>query len=171
MKDKSLKILCCLVIAFFILSGCASIVSKSNWPINIRSSPEQANVTITDMKEGKEIFQGQTPATVTLSSKGGYFKSKTYMVKVSKEGFETQNIEIVSNINGWYFGNILLGGLLGMLIVDPLTGAMWTLDPKEINLTLLSKASEVPSGQGVLSIVLLGDVPDELRNKLIKIKE
>ena len=27
-------------------------------------------------------------------------------------------------MNGWYIGNILFGGLIGFLIVDPLTGAM-----------------------------------------------
>jgi hypothetical protein len=31
-------------------------------------------------------------------------------------------------LNKWYFGNILLGGVIGMLVVDPLTGAMYSLD-------------------------------------------
>jgi hypothetical protein len=31
-------------------------------------------------------------------------------------------------MDGWYIGNILFGGLIGILIVDPLTGAMWKLD-------------------------------------------
>lgn len=170
MKNRSSKFISVMAMAVFVLSGCASIVSKSNWPINIKSSPEQANVRVTDVKEEKEIFQGLTPTSVTLSSKGGYFKGKTYMVEVSKEGFNTQKIEIISNINGWYFGNILLGGLIGMLIVDPLTGAMWTLAPREINSTLQSKTTDLPNNQRTLSIVLLEDVPDQLQDKLIRVK-
>ena len=49
------------------------------------------------------------------------------MVEVSKEGFEKKTIQIESKTNGWYIGNLLFGSLIGFLIIDPLTGAMWTL--------------------------------------------
>jgi len=29
-------------------------------------------------------------------------------------------------------GNIIFGGLVGMIVVDPLTGAMWDLEPADI---------------------------------------
>ena len=169
-KTKSSRIIVCVVTAIFILAGCASIVSKSNWPVAIRSTPDQADISIMDTKDGTEIFKGKTPVVVTLSSKGAYFKGKSYTVEISKEGFNTQIRPITSDVNGWYFGNILFGGLIGMLIVDPLTGAMWTLDPQTINVTLQSKTSEVPGDQRTLSIVLLKDVPDQLQDKLIRIK-
>jgi uncharacterized protein YgiM (DUF1202 family) len=144
-KTKSSGIIVCVVTAIFILAGCASIVSKSNWPMAIRSTPDQADISIMDTKDGTEIFKGKTPAVVTLSSKGGYFKGKSYTTQISKEGFNTQIRPITSDVNGWYFGNILFGGLIGMLIVDPLTGAMWTLDPQTINAKLESKTSNIPS--------------------------
>ncbi len=150
--------------------GCASIVSKSEWPIRIASSPEQADVTITDIRDDKKIFTGKTPTTVTLSSRGGYFKGKTYKVDLSKDGYASQSTEIKSTMNGWYIGNILFGGLIGLLIVDPATGAMWTLDPKDVNLILEKKIAAVPSDQKSLSVVSLKDVPDDLRDKMIKIK-
>jgi hypothetical protein len=38
-------------------------------------------------------------------------------------------------MDGWYIGNILFGGVIGFLIVDPATGAMWKLgDPVYGNL-------------------------------------
>ena len=169
-KERGLRIVLYGVIGIFILTGCASIVSKSNWPVIIRSNPDQADITITDVKEGKDIFKGKTPTTVTLSSKGGYFKGKTYTVEASKEGFEKKTIQINSTLNGWYIGNLLFGGLIGLLIVDPLTGAMWTLDPKEMDINLPGKTSEGPSDHRTLSIVLLKDVPDGVRDKLIRIK-
>jgi len=73
-------------------------------------------------------------------------------------------------LNGWYIGNLLFGGLIGLLIVDPLTGAMWTLDPKDINLILEKKTAGLPSDRRALSVVSLEDVPDYLRDKMIRIK-
>jgi hypothetical protein len=165
-----MKKLVSLVIVVFFLTGCASIVSKSDWPVRIGSTPEGADVTITDVGEGKKVFTGKTPTTVTLSSKGGFFKGKTYSVQVSKEGYTTQTAEIRSTINGWYIGNLLFGGLIGLLIVDPATGAMWTLDPKDINLILEKKTAGLSSDQRALSVVSLEDVPDHLRDKMIRIR-
>ena len=36
--------------------------------------------------------------------------------------------QVSSSLNGWYWGNILVGGLIGMLIVDPISGAMYEID-------------------------------------------
>jgi hypothetical protein len=36
---------------------------------------------------------------------------------------------INARIDGWYFANLFLGGWIGMLLVDPLTGAMWKIPP------------------------------------------
>lgn len=168
MKSKMFVILIGIVV--FMLSGCASIVSKSNWPVRIGSTPEGADFTITDIGTGQKIYTGKTPSTVILSSKGGYFKGRTYKVEVSKEGYRTLSTEIRSTINGWYFGNFLFGGLLGLLIVDPLTGSMWTLDPKDINLILEKATTGLPSDQRSLSVVSLEDVPDCLRNKMVRIR-
>jgi hypothetical protein len=159
-----------IIIVAFLLIGCASIVSKSNWPIYITSNPSEADVTIVDLDKNVTIYQGKTPTTVTLSSKGGYFKGKTYRVTVSKEGYDTQTIEIRSTINGWYFGNFLFGGIIGLLIVDPLTGAMWTLEPKDVNLILKKKISGLSRDQMSFSIISLKDVPENLRASLIKIR-
>ncbi len=68
--------------------------------------------------------------TVTLTSKGGYFSSAEYHCVFEKNGYMQANTVFSSHLNGWYFGNILFGGLLGLIVVDPLTGAMWRLDEK-----------------------------------------
>jgi hypothetical protein len=41
-----------------------------------------------------------------------------------------------SELSGWYFGNLLFGGIIGLAIVDPISGKMWTLpDNANGNLT------------------------------------
>ena len=165
MKKKTVTFL----IVSLLAGGCATIVSKSDWPIRIATSPEQAEVTVVDVGDGRKVFTGKTPTTLTLSSKGGYFTGRTYNVEVSKEGYATQSVEIRSSLNGWYFGNILFGGLIGFLIVDPLTGAMWTLEPADVTIPLGQKRADLQSDHAEFSLVLLQNVPDHLRSKMVPI--
>jgi len=60
------------MVAGFLFSSCASIVSKSNYPLSINSSPSKAKVSITD-KKGKEVYLGNTPANVKLKAGAGFF--------------------------------------------------------------------------------------------------
>ena len=108
-----------------IMSGCASIVSSSQYPVKIDSSVSGATVTIKD-KNGTEVQKVTTPALVTLSSGGGW-ESASYMFEFQKEGYESVTETMAADIDGWYFGNIGFGGLIGLLIVDPASGAMWKL--------------------------------------------
>jgi len=137
MEKRGLTILGFLLF-FVLLTGCATIVSHSNWPITIKSIPDQADITIWDVRENRKIFMDKTPTVIYLSSNGGYFKGKTYSVQVLKDGFNVDTAEIHSIINPWYFGNVI-SWIPGFLIVDPLTGAMWKLEPQEINLILKKK--------------------------------
>jgi hypothetical protein len=113
------------------LSGCASIVDGRTPEISINSSPEGAQVTIYD-KHGKEITSGKTPMIASLKRSNGYFAGARYRVLFELEGYQKSEAAITPSVNGWYIGNIFLGGLIGMLIVDPATGAMWTLHPQTI---------------------------------------
>lgn len=108
------------------LSGCATIISKSEYPISIQSTPSGAKFTIKN-KAGKIVTEGVTPVIVTLKSGAGYFKGEKYIITFSKKGFTTQTVEVSSTLDGWYIGNIAFGGLLGLLVIDPITGAMYKL--------------------------------------------
>lgn len=110
------------------VTGCASIVSKSDYPVNISSNPQGADITIVN-RAGQKVFSGKTPTTVTLKAGAGYFKGETYTVTFSADGHKPHTAQIQRDVDAWYIaGNILFGGLIGWFIVDPLTGAMWTLD-------------------------------------------
>ena len=156
-----------LVLAAFLLSGCASIVGKNMYPVTINSHPDEAIILIKD-ESGKQIYKGKTPTTITLSSGEAYFHAKRYSITFSKEGYENQTTEIKAGLSGWYFGNILFGGLIGLLIVDPITGNMWKL-PAETTVTLGEKVS-LNNNERNLQIVSIDQIPAELRNQLIRLK-
>jgi uncharacterized protein YceK len=68
----NLKLKFLAISSILLLTGCASIVSKSSWPITINSSPSEAKISIKD-KKGIEIYTGNTPATLKLKSGAGFF--------------------------------------------------------------------------------------------------
>lgn len=109
------------------MSGCASIISKSQTPVTITSMPTGATVKITN-KKGAEVHTAITPTTVTLKNGAGYFQGETYSLNFEKDGFQKSTQLLDTGLNPWYAGNVIFGGLLGILIVDPLTGAMWRMD-------------------------------------------
>ena len=120
-------------IAVAVMSGCSSIISKSEYSVAINSNPSDANFRITN-RAGLEVDHGITPKTVVLKSSSGYFKGETYTIAVNKDD------TLQSSTDGWYIGNLLFGGLIGMLIVDPATGAMYNL-PSRVDVNLNTEKS------------------------------
>lgn len=170
MKQSINNLLCAGAIAILsvsIFSGCASIVSKSQYPVSIRSNPEGAMATVRD-SSGQAVHSGVTPTTVTLKAGNGYFRGQNYTVDFQKEGFSTTSAEIRRDLNGWYLGNIIFGGLIGMLIVDPATGAMWRLSD-EVHGELLPLQTTREDGEVELQILTLNDLPEDLREHLVLI--
>ena len=153
------------IFALGTLAGCASIISGGDQALQISSTPPGAQVKIYDY-QGAIIFNQQTtPFKALLKRSAGYFRSQQYKLVIEKEGYRTKEVEIKSKLNGWYIGNILLGGLIGMLIVDPATGAMWTLNPQEVNVELEGKQAFLKQKEGLL-IVLKENVPQNLIEKM-----
>lgn len=107
------------------LAACATIVSKTDYPITVSSKPDGADITIAN-RAGQSVFAGKTPATVVLKAGAAYFTGETYTVTFKRAGYVSHTAQIERGVNGWYIaGNIVFGGLIGWLIVDPITGAMW----------------------------------------------
>jgi len=152
----------------FLTTSCASIVSKSNWPITINSTPTEARISITD-KKGIEIYNGFTPAAIKLKSGSGFFGRARYQIKFFKEGYETKTIPVEFKLNGWYFGNLLFGGLIGMIIVDPATGAMYRIDNDMINETLLKINNANLQKENSLNILDMNKIPQEWKSHLVKL--
>lgn len=164
MKAKSM--IAILVLSVLFLTGCATIVGKDVFPLTINSNPDGANILIKDEKE-KNVFTGTTPTTVTLSAGESYFHAKSYYITFSKTGYAEQHAVVKATLSGWYWGNILFGGLIGMLIVDPITGKMWKL-PTEVSANLSQQLS-LNQNQRTLKILTLEQVPKDMRKNLIRI--
>lgn len=148
MYARSLVASACLVV----LAGCATVFNGTSQSVTIKSVPEGANVVVTN-GDGVGVHNGTTPVTLSLKRGRGYFKSETYKVVITKPGFANKEVMLNASMSGWYVGNILIGGLIGFLAVDPLTGAMYTF-PSDVSETLVAEGTKTSqAGESRLTVV------------------
>jgi len=122
-----------------------------------------------DIRKDAQIINATTPHTATLERGAGYFKPTEYRVVVEKEGYDKKEVTIKGTVSGWYLaGNLLFGGVIGWLIVDPLTGAMYRL-PKEVSVDL-SERKALQQHEGGQELVLLlkerETLPEEVKRQM-----
>lgn len=149
-----------LIAIVAICSSCATIFTRSSYPITFTSEPEKANLTI-ENRAGRTIYTGTTPTTVELKSAAGYMKREEYSITFERDGYEPHLITLVADLDGWYMGNIFIGGLIGMLIVDPASGAMFKFQDYDryIHIVLNQSEKEEHSERG-LKIIDIDQVPE-----------
>ena len=131
------------LVLFFILilfSGCATII-KGGGPqgINLTSEPDDAKIKLIDLRNGNVMANTKTPQVVLLPKSSGFFQNAKYSATFEKEGYENKDINLESSLNPWYIGNVIFGGLIGLVIVDPASGAMWSFDPEQVSVFLSTK--------------------------------
>jgi hypothetical protein len=134
------------VMSTIMLSACATIVSDSKYPVAIDTTPSGVEFVITN-EDGVAVHSDTTPATVVLKSGAGYFNGETYKVSCDIDDKSVDYI-LDSELDGWYIGNIIFGGLIGFLIVDPATGSMWKL-PDTVNISMDGSTANVVKSDSV----------------------
>ncbi|GBO83564.1 PEGA domain-containing protein [Marinobacter salsuginis] len=116
--------------ALLYLTGCASVVSGTDQKLTFNSEPEEATV----MVSGRVL--GKTPITVPVD------RGSNQSITFEKEGYETYTAQLSTTTNPWFFGNIVIGGLLGST-TDGVSGAIHEFSPDQYFVTL---KPETPSG-------------------------
>jgi hypothetical protein len=75
------------------------------------------------------MSSGSVPASIRLPRKN------EYQVDITLDGYETATLAMSRGTNGWIWGNLLFGWIVGF-IVDVATGSAYKLEPALINVTL-----------------------------------
>lgn len=165
---KKHKGIIAVVVGATLIAGCASFVSRSDWPVAIKSAPGGALFTITN-KKGEKVHTGTTPSTVYLAGGAGFFDGETYTLHFTKNGFQEKTATLDTSLSPWYWGNLVFGGPIGFLVVDPATGAMFRL-PETFSADLTAQVSSKAPSSTELKIISLNDVPQELRSQLVRVE-
>lgn len=131
-----------MVLAF---TGCAWIMHGSRQKVSIASSPTGAKV----MVDGQQM--GITPVNAELK------RGEQHLVRIEMDGFLPFEIYLNRKASGWVWGNIALGGLIG-LAVDAITGGLYNITPDQVQATLGKDAAR--SGMdGVRLVTVLRPEP------------
>jgi hypothetical protein len=112
-----------LAIAAISLGGCASVVSGRHAEVAFNSYPSNAHVVVHD-KRGRRVSSFMTPGVATLKRQGKYFLPASYTATIAAPGFVPAEVPIRSTVNPWILGNVVIGGIPG-LVIDSATGAAW----------------------------------------------
>jgi len=140
------------------LTGCATIMDGSHQTIGFSSTPSNATVIV----DGKVL--GKTPLTEDLSRKDNH------TVKITLAGYMPYEMTMTKKTNGWVWGNIVFGGLIG-LVVDAAGGGMYKLTPEQLHAELQKQgnAAVTISDNNVLISVTLA--PDPSWQKVGQLKK
>ena len=103
-------------------SGCATIVSGSKQEVLIDSNPTGAEIQIDGV-----AMNMSTPVSLELK------RGKTHQVILSKPGYLSETRVLKKGINKWAWVGILIP--YGP-IVDWLTGSIYSINPKNVNVQL-----------------------------------
>lgn len=117
-----------LVITVLMAYGCATIIHRTKQTVFLQSDPPGATATI----DG--TITVQTPASLKLK------RGKNHHITFEKDGYKEMSVVIDREVSGWVFGNLVLGGLIG-LAVDFSDGAAYKLEPDSVTVTLEPAAS------------------------------
>ncbi|MBL9032751.1 MAG: PEGA domain-containing protein [Phycisphaerae bacterium] len=98
--------------------GCATIISGTHEDVVVQSDPSGARVSV--LGRGEHT----TPATIRLP------RNESFVVTLSHPGYRSEQVFVDSGLNPWIFGNIILGGLVG-IVVDLVSGGAMDLEPDD----------------------------------------
>jgi len=110
-------------LSFFSMQGCATIVSGKTQQVTFTSVPDGATVSV----QGRAL--GKTPLTVQLD------KKSDQTLVFEKEGYKTLTLPLTTELDPWFWGNIILGGFFGST-TDAITGSVNKYSPGQYNVTL-----------------------------------
>ena len=118
-----------LCLCFGILASCSTIVTRTSQPVNVSTNlSTEASCTLTDSKGS--IYKVTTPGSVIVKKGDG-------PLQVSCSYKDKAGSKVVSEtIEPWFFGNLLIGGIIGVA-VDAVSGA-YQKYPDDIMVTLIN---------------------------------
>jgi hypothetical protein len=129
-----------LATATLMLPGCASIISGSSDEIGVATNPPGADCIL--YREGANIGRiNPTPGKLVVSR-----SYNDITAKCNKEGYDEGAGTAGSGFNGWVLGNLVFGGLVGV-VIDTATANATGYDSELLVTLLPAPQAEEPIAQ------------------------
>lgn len=116
-----------MLLSGFIMSsaGCATVMTGKYQSIPVTSEPPGVKV------------RADTGEMIITPGKFHLIRNEEHTLVAEYPGYEQQQLKLHNKAQGWVWGNILLGGVVG-LIVDCASGASDELIPKEVHFNFVN---------------------------------
>jgi len=115
-------------------TGCATVVT--------RGGQDQKVTILSDTPGASLVVDGQptgtAPGTVELT------RNREHTVQVVAPGYEPAQVTVRRRLNPWLFGNLLIGGPIG-LVIDVISDSTHTLSPDQTKVTLRPLPGTTPA--------------------------
>lgn len=132
-------------ITFLATAACGTIINGSKQNVSFSSTPSGATVFVDNQQ------MGVTPVSLSLSRKD------SHDVRLTLPGYQPYEMKLTRGISGWVFGNIIFGGVPG-LVIDAVSGGLYKLSPDDVQATLVS-GTAMHTGDGLVVLVVLSADP------------
>ena len=123
-----------VLVLLLVFSGCATIMAGGPDRIPVSTNPPGATVFVDN------IPVGQTPVMITLDR-----QHSSGVIRIELPGFAPVAIVRSTSINGWFWANLCIGGLLG-IVIDLVTGDVKAFDDAPIAIGLTPAYGPPPPG-------------------------
>jgi hypothetical protein len=142
-----------------LLPGCATITKGSQQTVTVATDPTGAACSLT--RDGKPLaVVNPTPGSIPIEKASG-----TVAIACKKAGYKDAAGALASEFQAWTFGNIILGGIIG-IVVDAASGAMHEY-PAMVTITLEPEAFASAGERDAFYDRLVAD----LRREVAEVKE
>jgi len=123
---KILLLFLCMFTVVMGTSGCATIVTG-----------KYQNISVTSEPPGIKVRADTGESILTLGS-FNLIRNKNHTLVAEYEGTEPQQVQLKKGVQGWFWANILLGGVIGG-VVDMASGACDKLTPDKVHFNFTSE--------------------------------
>ncbi len=148
------KVLPGVILGASLISGCATIMNGDMVNVPVYTTPSGAKV----------IINGATytsPTTVMVPRGKGNFT-----LHIEKEGFQPIDILLTESADGWLWGNLVFGGLIG-LAVDYITGKAYDIEPELVSANLQGiNVSKAEDGSLQFVLVDINQLPMDVAQRI-----
>jgi hypothetical protein len=111
-----------LIVPLVALSGCASIIEGSTQEITVNTTPAGAKCAM--MRNGQHIAEvASSPGSAVIKKTGA-----DVTISCTKPGYQEASVVDNSDVAAATFGNIIAGGLVGV-VIDAADGSIHKYDP------------------------------------------
>ncbi len=146
-----------VVLTGVLVSGCASIIHGSRQDVRVVSNPSGAVVRV-----NLNNTATTTPGILTLNR-----KEIGYVLTFEKQGYKPVEVSLRRTVDGWLFGNIIFGGLIG-IVIDFASGSAYKLTPSEVETVLEGQSTALKTDRkdNLFVFVDMEQLPEAVKERI-----